>query len=215
MKQINYHNHNFLNEINSDYLPLISSITKSKLKNPPKLFLNITPIQNSSIRFSYRDTSYRHLTTIARSITERQEKLLHSERRELPRPLSVVLINKKSPSHSNKEEIVCKDRVKKKIRRSHKSNSVVNNKTRNIIINDKKSEEDKGLIYQIFESITKRDESNKKKMFIQLKNDIQRNELKVKDILYNLRRVQNNNDQDLKRKGFILNKGSIMSSNMK
>ena len=51
-------------------------------------------------------------------------------------------------------------------------------------------------------------------MFVQLKNDIQRNELKVKDILYNLKRVQNSNDQDLKRKGFILNKGS-MSSNMK
>lgn len=214
MKQINYHHHNFLNEINSDYFPLISSITKSKLKNPPKLFLNITPIQNSQIRFSNRDSSYRHLTTIAKSLTERQEQILHSERKRLARPLSVILINKKSPSHSNKEEIVCKDKVKKKIRRSYKSNSVVSKKTRHIIINEKKNEEDKGLIYQLFESITRRDESNKKKMFVQLKNDIQRNELKVKDILYNLKRVQNSNDQDLKRKRFILNKGS-MSINMK
>ena len=41
-------------------------------------------------------------------------------------------------------------------------------------------------------------------MFKNLKTDIRKNELKVKDILDSLIRTQKNNDEDLKRKGFII-----------
>ena len=41
-------------------------------------------------------------------------------------------------------------------------------------------------------------------MFKNLKIDVKRNELKIKDILDNLIRTQRNNDEDLKRKRFII-----------
>ena len=58
------------------------------------------------------------------------------------------------------------------------------------------------IIYSIFQP--RKEEQNKKKMFKNLKNDIRKNELKVKYILYSLIRTQKNNDEDLKRKGFII-----------
>ena len=58
------------------------------------------------------------------------------------------------------------------------------------------------IIYSIFQP--RKEEPNKIKMFKNLKTDIRKNELKVKDILDSLIRTQKNNDEDLKRKGFII-----------
>ena len=58
------------------------------------------------------------------------------------------------------------------------------------------------IIYSIFQA--RKEEPNKIKMFKNLKTDIRKNELKVKDILDSLIRTQKNNDEDLKRKGFII-----------
>ena len=58
------------------------------------------------------------------------------------------------------------------------------------------------LFTKIFEQ--KREERNKKKMFRNLRTDIRKNQLKVKEILDDLIRTRHNNDEDLKRKGFII-----------
>jgi hypothetical protein len=58
------------------------------------------------------------------------------------------------------------------------------------------------IIYSIFQP--RKEEVNKKKMFKNLKIDVKRNELKIKDILDNLIRTQRNNEEDLKRKRFII-----------
>ena len=71
---------------------------------------------------------------------------------------------------------------------------------------DGKDFETKNEIHNIIYSILqpRKEELNKKKMFKNLKTDIRKNELKVKDILDSLIRTQKNNDEDLKRKGFII-----------
>ena len=74
---------------------------------------------------------------------------------------------------------------------------------------------EKGYLYKVFDTICKNEKKekclNKKLMFKLLKQDIQKNELKVKEILDKLKRTQNNNDADLQKKGFILNKGYFCS----
>jgi hypothetical protein len=72
-------------------------------------------------------------------------------------------------------------------------------------INDKSSDiktHIKNMIYNIF--IQKKEEMNKKKMFLELKTNIKKNEYKVKEIVHSLIRTQKNNDSDLKKKGFII-----------
>jgi hypothetical protein len=71
---------------------------------------------------------------------------------------------------------------------------------------NEKNIETKNEIHNIIYSILqpRKEEPNKKKMFKNLKTDIRKNELKVKDILDSLIRTQKNNDEDLKRKGFII-----------
>ena len=50
---------------------------------------------------------------------------------------------------------------------------------------------------------------NKKEMFKLLKIDIYKSEQKVKEMLDNLKRIQQHNDEDLKRKGFVKNIGFL------
>ena len=46
-------------------------------------------------------------------------------------------------------------------------------------------------------------------MFKLLKIDIYKSEQKVKEMLDNLKRIQQHNDEDLKRKGFVKNIGFL------
>ena len=72
-------------------------------------------------------------------------------------------------------------------------------------VNDKSSDiktHIKNMIYNIF--LRKKEEMNKKKMFLELKTNIKKNEYKVKEIVHSLIRTQKNNDSDLKKKGFII-----------
>jgi hypothetical protein len=53
----------------------------------------------------------------------------------------------------------------------------------------------------------------KKEMFKLLKIDIYKNEQKVKEMLDSLKRIQQHNDEDLKRKGFVKNIGFLACQN--
>lgn len=92
-----------------------------------------------------------------------------------------------------------------------KSMSNIKNVNQNEESKGSESINEKGYLYKVFDTICKKEKKerclNKKLMFKLLKQDIQKNELKVKEILDKLKRTQNNNDADLQKKGFILNKG--------
>ena len=76
--------------------------------------------------------------------------------------------------------------------------------TRKLI--EKKNNTQINLVHSLFTKIfeQKREEINRKKMFKNLQTDIRKNQLKVKEILDDLIRTRHNNDEDLKRKGFII-----------
>ena len=61
------------------------------------------------------------------------------------------------------------------------------------------------LVGQIFKETTEKVSQNTKTKFKQLKNEISHKEVRVKKMLDKLRLMRQNNDADLKRKGFVIN----------
>ena len=114
-------------------------------------------------------------------------------------------VKSNSPSNnlSKRERNFCIMQKKKgKLRNKHSRNI---NQFISDSINDKSNDiktHIKNMIYNIF--IQKKEEMNKKKMFLELKTNIKKNEYKVKEIVHSLIRTQKNNDSDLKKKGFII-----------
>ncbi len=113
-------------------------------------------------------------------------------------------VKSNSPSNnlSKRERNFCIQKKKGKLGNKHSRNI---NQFISDSINDKSSDiktHIKNMIYNIF--IRKKEEMNKKKMFLELKTNIKKNEYKVKEIVHSLIRTQKNNDSDLKKKGFII-----------
>ena len=105
---------------------------------------------------------------------------------------------------------------------NYNSDKKSNNQNKNKNINSINKEKNKKqlsaqrMFSQIFNNIftTRQAEQymNKQLQFKKLKNYIKKHELKVKDIIYDLWKLRNNNDENLKRKGFIIRKINIKNN---
>ena len=120
--------------------------------------------------------------------------------------------NKLSCGKSNTFIKRCKSfKIKTTIKRTqHTQTDIPNSLSDNNIFQKNKSSYT-SLLSKFLHYINNRKENTltKKEMFKLLKIDIYKNEQKVKEMLDSLKRIQQHNDEDLKRKGFVKNIGFL------
>ena len=142
-------------------------------------------------------------------ITYLNNIMLTHNNNTLTRGKSIAFI-KRCKSFKIKTDIKRNQHVLKDIPNSLSDVSVFNhNNNNNKIINNTNSYS--SLLSKLIYYIHNRKENtlNKKEMFKLLKIDIYKSEQKVKEMLDNLKRIQQHNDEDLKRKGFVKNIGFL------